>query len=87
MALQSAPAGDADDISRFTDHAVDRGDPLAAGELIAHVLRRAHDKARTLNSHDEARAILHIAWWLADELAATNPGFDRTCFVKASTGL
>ncbi len=77
MAIQSALA----------DEALDRLDPLAAGELIAHVLRRAHDTAETLNSPDEARAILHVARSFADELATVNPEFDRTRFVKAATGL
>ena len=72
---------------RFTDHALDRLDPLAAGELIAHVLRRAHDTAETLNSPDEARAILHVARFFADALAANNAAFDRTRFIKAATGL
>ncbi len=69
------------------DHALDRRDRSSVDQLIAHVLRRAHDTAETLNSPDEARAILHVARSFADELASTNPGFDQTCFIKAATGL
>lgn len=62
-------------------------DPVPADQLIAHVLRRAHDSAETLHSPDEARAILHVARSFADELASANPRFDQTCFIKAATGL
>lgn len=88
MTKLAAPHPDAvKDISGVTDHVLDRLDPLAAGELIAHVLRRAHEAAESLNSPDEARAILHVAGSFADELAETSPGFDRVCFIKAATGL
>jgi len=69
------------------DHALDRRDTSSVDQLIAHVLRRAHDTAETLNSPDEARAILHVARSFADELASANPGFDQTCFIRAATGL
>jgi len=39
------------------DHALDRRDTSSVDQLIAHVLRRAHDTAETLNSPDEARAL------------------------------
>lgn len=64
-----------------------RLDPRSLDQLIARVLRRAHDAAERLNSPDEARAILHVARSFADELGATDPHFDRTRFIKAATGL
>jgi hypothetical protein len=83
-----APAADdSDDIAGRTDGALDRLDPLPLDQLLARILRRAHDAAETLNSPDEARAILHVARSFADELGATNPEFDRMRFIKAATGL
>jgi hypothetical protein len=87
MAIQSAPADDAAGLERFTDHARDRGGPGPVSELISRVLRSAHDAAETLDAHDEARAILHVARFFADELAARNPDFDRVHFIEAATGL
>jgi hypothetical protein len=87
MTTQSPSAAEAADAGRLTEHPLGRVDPLAAGPLIAHVLRRAHETAMTLNAPDEARAILHVARSFADELATTNPEFDRLCFIRAATGL
>jgi len=87
MTSQSPPAAEAAGAGRLTDHPLGRVDPVAAGALIAHVLRRAHETAMTLNAPDEARAILHVARSFADELATTNPDFDRLCFITAATGL
>ena len=87
MATESPPAADAAKPGRLADHAFAREDALAAAALIAHVLRRTHETAMTLNSPDEARAILHVARSFADELATMSPGFDRLCFINAATGL
>ena len=87
MTTQIPPAAEAADAGRYTDRPLGGVDPLAAGPQIAHVLRRAHETAMTLNAPDEARAILHVARSFADELAATSPEFDRLCFITAATGL
>ena len=57
----------------------------ALDELIARVLRRAHQTAAHLNTPSDARMILHVAHSFADELATTNPQFDRVGFVRAAT--
>ena len=62
-----------------------RGDLEAIDELIARVLRRAHQTAAHLNTPSDARMILHVAHSFADELATTNPQFDRVGFVRAAT--
>jgi hypothetical protein len=54
----------------------------SADQLIAGVLCRAHHSAIALDEPDEARAILHLAQSFADELASTNPRFDRTRFIR-----
>jgi hypothetical protein len=54
-------------------------------ELIARVLRRVHRAAEDLNMPGDARVILHVARSFADELAATNPEFDRLEFVRSVT--
>ena len=54
-------------------------------ELIARVLRRVHQAAEDLNMPGDARVILHVARAFADELAATDPEFDRFEFVRAVT--
>jgi hypothetical protein len=53
------------------------------GELIARVLRRAHQAAEAMDGPDEARGVLHVAHCFADELAAASPGFDRQRFITA----
>ena len=60
-------------------------DVEAVDELIARVLSRAREAA-DVSSPDEARAILHMAHAFADELATTNPHFDRLRFIRAATG-
>jgi hypothetical protein len=62
-----------------------RGDPEAMHELIVRVLRRVHQTARDLNSPSDARVILEVAHSFADELATTNPQFDRIGFIEAAT--
>jgi hypothetical protein len=56
-----------------------------ADQLITRVLGRAHQSAIAGGAWDEARAILDLAQSFADELATTNPGFDRVAFVAAVT--
>ena len=82
----SAP-DDVDDVAGPTYRALDRLDHPSLDQVVAGMLRRAHDAAETLDSPDEARAILHVARSFADELGATNPDFDRLQFIKAATGL
>lgn len=62
-----------------------RGDPQATHELIVRVLRRLEQTARDLNTPSDARVILQVAHSFADELATTNPQFDRIGFIKAAT--
>ena len=54
-------------------------------QLIARVLHRAHRRAEELDAPGEARAILEVAHSFADELATTNPRFDRLRFIEAAT--
>jgi hypothetical protein len=54
-------------------------------ELIARVLRRAHQRAEDVDDPNEARGILYLAHSFADELAATNPRFDRGRFIRHAT--
>jgi hypothetical protein len=54
-------------------------------ELIARVLRRAHETMEARNAPDEARAVLQVAHLFADELAARDPRFDRLQFIKDIT--
>jgi hypothetical protein len=60
-------------------------DPVAVEQLIADVLCRAHRTAEELDAPNEARAILEVAHSFADELAITNPCFDRLRFIRAAT--
>ena len=57
----------------------------ALDQLVARVLRRAHQTAEARDEPSEARAILHVAQLFADELTASHPGFDRLGFVTAAT--
>jgi hypothetical protein len=77
------PADSGDVIGRFMKNAL--LDPAGVEQLIAHVLGRAHRTAEALNAPNEARAILHVAESFADELATTNPRFDRLRFITAAT--
>jgi hypothetical protein len=67
------------------DDALVQGDPIAVEQLIADVLRRAHQTAEDLNAPDEARAILRVAQSFADELTTTDARFDRLRFIDAVT--
>ena len=62
-----------------------RGKLDAIDELIAGVLRRAHQAADELGTPHEARLILHVAHLFADELATAIPQFDRIGFIRAAT--
>jgi hypothetical protein len=72
-------------VGRFMDHALVDGDPEAVDQFVARVLRRAHQSAEARNAASEARAILGLAHLFADELTASDPGFDRLGFVAAAT--
>jgi hypothetical protein len=61
-----------------------QSEPVVAEEVIVEVLARAH-RAAAEKAPDEARAILHMAASFADELAQTDPEFDRVRFIEAST--
>jgi len=72
------------DQDRRTDGAAEIGaDPVE--ELITRVLGRAHRAAEDLDAPNQARTILMVAHSFADELAATNPRFDRLRFIEAAT--
>jgi hypothetical protein len=60
-------------------------EPEAIDEVVARVLRRAHQTAENGRTPGDARVILHMAHSFADELSATNPRFDRAGFIKAAT--
>jgi hypothetical protein len=72
-------------VSRSMDHALVEGDSEAVDQFVARVLRRAHQSAEARNAANEARAILGVAHLFADELIASDPGFDRLGFVTAAT--
>jgi DNA-binding phage protein len=72
-------------VRRFMDDAMVQGNHEAVEQLIAHILRRARGMAEALNAPNEARAVLRVAHSFADELAATNPRFDRLRFIRAVT--
>jgi hypothetical protein len=59
--------------------------PETVDQLIARVLSGAHRTIEALNAPDEARAILHVAYAFADELATLDPRFDRLRFIKDVT--
>ncbi len=69
----------------MADPGCDPGEPVAVDQFIARVLRRAHQMAETVGAPDEARAILHVAQLFADDLAETDPRFDRLRFIEAAT--
>jgi hypothetical protein len=68
------------------DDSLLRGDAMAPEELIAQVLRGARLMAEALDPPNDSRAILHVAHSFADELATTNPDFDRLRFIRTATG-
>lgn len=84
MNTLTSPADNGRVAGRHMNDLVER-EPEAAAQLIAHVLRRAHTTADALDEPNEARAILHVAHSFADELATTNPRFDRLQFIKNAT--
>jgi hypothetical protein len=61
------------------------GEPGAVDHYIADVLRRAHQTAEVGHRPDEARAILHVAELFAEDLAKTDPQFDRLRFIQVIT--
>ena len=61
------------------------GVSLAVEQYIVDVLRRAHLAAEAEDAADEARAILHVAQLFAEDLARTDPQFDRLQFIRAIT--
>jgi len=54
-------------------------------QWIADVLGRAHNSALLRDAPNEARAILHLANSFADQLAETDPQFDRERFMEVAT--
>jgi hypothetical protein len=62
-----------------------RADLEALHEVIVRVLHQVHQTAKELDTPNDARVILHVAHSFADELATTNPQFDRLAFVRAAT--
>lgn len=59
--------------------------PEAVDQLITRVLSRAHRTMEASNSPEEARTLLHVAHSFADELATSDPRFDRLQFIKEAT--
>jgi hypothetical protein len=72
-------------VGRYMNHALVEGDPEAVDQFVARVLRRAHRSAEARNEPSEARAILGVAHLFADELTASDAGFDRFGFITAAT--
>jgi hypothetical protein len=72
-------------VGRYMNHALVDDDPEAVDQFVARVLRRAHHTAEARNAPSDARAILGVAHLFADELTASDPGFDRLGFVAAAT--
>jgi hypothetical protein len=72
-------------VGRHMDLALVEGDPEPVDQFVARVLCRAHQSAEARNAANEARAILGLAHLFADELTASQPGFDRLGFVTAAT--
>jgi hypothetical protein len=66
-------------------HAPVEGYAEEVDQFVARVLRRAHQTAEARNEPSAARAILGVAHLFADELTASNPGFDRFGFITAAT--
>jgi hypothetical protein len=62
-----------------------RTETVVAEQVISQVLCRAHRTAEVQDAPNEERAILHVARSFADELAQTDPRFDRERFIEAST--
>ena len=60
-------------------------EPVAIDQYIADVLRRAHQTAEAVRKPDEARAILRVAELFAEDLAKTDPRFDRLQFIDVIT--
>jgi D-hexose-6-phosphate mutarotase len=54
-------------------------------QMIARVLRQAHQQMEAQDAPDEARGILHVAHSFADELSKWNPRFDRMQFIQDVT--
>jgi hypothetical protein len=72
-------------VGRYMNPALVEGDPEAVDQFVARVLRRAHQTAEARNEPSDARAILGVAHLFADELTASDPGFDRFGFIMAAT--
>jgi hypothetical protein len=80
-----SPADGGEVAGRRMDDALVERDWETVDQLIARVLRGAHQTAHAVNAPDEARAILHLAHSFAYELASTNPRFDRQRFIRVAT--
>jgi hypothetical protein len=80
MSTSTPVAHNGEVVSRNMDDALVEQDTAAVEQLIARVLWRAHREAEALDAPNDARAILGVAQSFADELATTNPRFDRLRF-------
>ena len=81
----TAPTADSTETTRrFANELLVAGEPVAVDEFVARVLDQAHQAAWAHAAPDEARVILGLAQLFADELAKTNPQFDRLRFIKAA---
>jgi hypothetical protein len=80
-----SPAHGAEVAGRRLNDALVERDSETVDQLIARVLRGAHQTAHAGNAPDEARAILGLAHSFAYELASTNPRFDHVRFITDAT--
>jgi hypothetical protein len=67
------------------DELVESGLVKDVERFVARILREKHQAALAAGAPDGARIILEVAQWFADDMAATDPGFDRTAFIEAVT--
>ena len=58
---------------------------VVADQFIVDVLRRAHQTAEAGDAPDEERVILRVAHLFAEDLAKTDPRFDRLRFIETIT--
>jgi hypothetical protein len=50
--------------------------------FVARMLRDKHQTSLADGNPDGARMVLEVAQWFADDLAETDPGFDRMAFIS-----
>ena len=58
---------------------------VAVEEFVARVLAHAYRATVANNAPNDTRGVLYVTHCFAEELATTNPRFDRLRFVSAAT--